>query len=273
MKNGIEFNAFCAEQEASMKEKLSSLEKGETDLVRQYSKGLSVIASHLSELKAYVASYRFADKTEEIYFFKNRKPVFLTQYFFFQSLLEITAKAPARINGALESYYTKRLEQLWDAINSNREFVQYCRSGVDTFDDKYFVRGFIPDIDFTTDRTFSTGYDERLSRALADHLLTDHIYSLLEKEKTSGDNCENTLTWTCSKADLIELIYGLVAAGAVNKGRVDIKEIASRFEFVFDIKLGNLYRQFLDIRLRKKERTVFINLMKEKLEKKMDDFN
>jgi hypothetical protein len=115
--------------------------------------------------------------------------------------------------------------------------------------------------------------DELKESVIANKLLKEHIISLAETYKSSGDSLEESpLTWTGSKADLIELIYGLETVGVINKGGADIKEIARRFESLFNISLGNFYRQFLDIRLRKKEKTTFLNQMKEKLEVRMDDF-
>lgn len=115
--------------------------------------------------------------------------------------------------------------------------------------------------------------DELKDSVIAHKLLKEHIISLAETYKsTEGALEESPLTWTGSKADLIELIYGLETVGVINKGGADIKEIARRFENLFNINLGNFYRQFLDIRLRKKEKTCFLNQMKEKLEVRMDDF-
>ncbi len=40
---------------------------------------------------------------------------------------------------------------------------------------------------------------------------------------------------------------------------------------LFDIDLGNFYRTYLEIRERKMDRTRFINLLKQSLEKRMQD--
>ena len=84
-------------------------------------------------------------------------------------------------------------------------------------------------------------------------------------------NCPS-LNWTGTKASLIELIYSLHGVDAINNGNVDIKQIATLFEGLFNIKLGNWYRHFQEIRLRKNGRTNFIDQMKKNLEERLDDF-
>jgi hypothetical protein len=70
---------------------------------------------------------------------------------------------------------------------------------------------------------------------------------------------------------LIELIYALHSEGTFNNGASDLKDIAAYFEHVFNINLGQYRRTFLEIRIRKSDRTKFINSLKESLTKKMND--
>ncbi len=81
------------------------------------------------------------------------------------------------------------------------------------------------------------------------------------------------LSWTASKADLIELINSLQAGGAFNNGKTGIKEIAETFQKLFQIDLGNYYNVFNEIRLRKKNRTAFLDHIREKLIRKMDSLD
>ena len=60
------------------------------------------------------------------------------------------------------------------------------------------------------------------------------------------------------------------SSGSVNNGKVDVKEIAAYLETHFNIKLGDLYRNFHELRDRKTNRTKYIDTLKENLEKRMD---
>ncbi len=90
------------------------------------------------------------------------------------------------------------------------------------------------------------------------------------KEKEEYIN-ESKLNWTETKIALIELIYAIHSTGAVNRGATDIKVLAEAFEQAFHIDLGDIYRTYIEIRARKKERTKFIDYMKDSLIHRMDE--
>jgi hypothetical protein len=79
------------------------------------------------------------------------------------------------------------------------------------------------------------------------------------------------LTWTDSKTALIELIYAFHSQASLDNGKVDIKEIATYFEQTFNVDLGDYYKTFLEIRIRKSSRTKYLDSMRESLLKKMDN--
>ena len=90
------------------------------------------------------------------------------------------------------------------------------------------------------------------------------------KEK-SQLNHNLKLNWTGSKVALIELLYALHTEGVFNNGTSDLKDIAEYFENVFSIDLGQYHRAFLEIRMRKTDKTKFLNGMKEKLIRRMEN--
>ncbi len=267
-----DIKAYCAQLEERMKEKLDVLVLEEMDLVARAHKALVVLASLLQELKEFVSQYQFEDQAEEIHFFKRLKPLFLSQYFFYARIVELKTDEPSALSEGIQPFYLEELERIQKFMHRHAEFIHYCLSESTHMDDKYFVRGFVPEWDFVTDRTFSTLYDERMAQMLGCRLVKEFVVSMIESQRSVGNLLESSLVWTGSKADLIELIYGLETMGVINKGAVDIKEIARRFESLFNVSLGNVYRQFIDIRLRKKDKTTFLNEMKYKLEMRIDDF-
>jgi len=82
---------------------------------------------------------------------------------------------------------------------------------------------------------------------------------------------DSKLFWTDTKKAAIELIYAIHSSKSINSGKVDIKELASAFERVLHIKLGDLYHGFIEIRLRKKERTRYLDNLKDSLIQRMDE--
>jgi hypothetical protein len=77
--------------------------------------------------------------------------------------------------------------------------------------------------------------------------------------------------WTGNKIFLIELAYGIHHTEMVNSGNSEIKDIVQGFEQMFNIELKEYSRSFLEIKRRKIDRTKFLDLMKSKLENKMDE--
>jgi hypothetical protein len=59
----------------------------------------------------------------------------------------------------------------------------------------------------------------------------------------------------------------LHVSGVFNKASADVKQIATHFENVFNVLLGNYYRTFQEIRIRKTGQVNFINELKEGLTK------
>jgi hypothetical protein len=150
-------------------------------------------------------------------------------------------------------------------------------------DVNYFLRGKI-DIKMVldsyyieTDRTFSTSHDYLVARIIANDLielyLEDKLLNMNNRDikEKSQVNHKVKQNWTGSKVALIELLYALHSEGVFNNGASDLKEVAEYFESVFDIDLGQYHRAFLEIRVRKSEPTKFLNTLKEKLIKRMEN--
>jgi len=78
------------------------------------------------------------------------------------------------------------------------------------------------------------------------------------------------LLWTAPKAALIELLYSLHSAGVFNDSNAEIGQIARYLQTAFGVDLGNYYRAFQEIRIRKSGRTNFIDMLKKKLVERMD---
>jgi hypothetical protein len=82
---------------------------------------------------------------------------------------------------------------------------------------------------------------------------------------------KSNLKWTAPKAAIIELLYAFHADGCFNNGNANITQIATAFESAFNIELGQFSRTFLEINARKTGRTKYLDSLKEKLLKRMDE--
>jgi hypothetical protein len=63
----------------------------------------------------------------------------------------------------------------------------------------------------------------------------------------------------------------LYCRGSLNHGNADVKDIITELEYLFNVQLGNFYRTYFDMGIRKKSRTPYLDSLKETLERRMDE--
>lgn len=131
---------------------------------------------------------------------------------------------------------------------------------------------------FDKDPLFSTCCDHKIAKMLAYDMLEIYLQQRLqaiEKQEvidTSRASLPgNPFQWTGTKIAAIELGYAIYAAGVLNNGNADIKEIMTYIEASFKIDLGDYYRTYLAMRERKKDKTSFLTNLINKLLHKMDE--
>lgn len=257
---------FSKDLEARMHTSLGNLNPCH-DEIPKIAEALATIYDLIHELKTFVRSYKFNSQTEEVQFFKEVKPLFLSQYFYLKRMYSIRLfdsfkKAKHRQAGKLQllgriEKYTRR----------NLEFYKYCLSGNTQMDALYFTLNTNNPNSPNRDERFTTGYDSKLARIMANERIKDYIIKSSDSIKTIQSN----LSWTGSKTDLIELIYALHATEVFNNGNVDLKHLAKTFETLFAVNLGNYYRTFQDIRNRKKEQLKFLEELSKNLNQKLNE--
>lgn len=168
-------------------------------------------------------------------------------------------------------------------FDNELEFYRYFRTGNNYLDYKYFVRGkfdikfSLDSFYFESDTNFVTAHSFKVSKIMAHDLLQVFLEDKLLEMKNNIQTGKSQVNpkikqiWTASKVSLVELLYALHSEGVFNNGASDLKDIASYLEYMFDINLGQYHRAFLEIRMRKGDRTKFITSLKENLIKRMDN--
>lgn len=264
--------AFSEELQQRLKA-IGDLDSGEGDLLR-LGKAVSDIREIISELKQFTVKYSFRDVDEEVQFFKEVKPVFLSQYTYYRKMFSVLfLNSFQDREGQIHNYY-KVLKKLQAFAVRNQAFYEYCMSGATYLDQTYFTRRGKRPSDVELDDKFSTGYDLKLSKILAHELMKENIIDALRKLRDDkAAPPEKTLTWTDSKVSLIELIYALHTSGVFNHGKIDLKQIVRCFEEQFSVELGNYARVFSEIRIRKSGQTNFLEHLRERLERLIEDMD
>lgn len=220
--------------------------------------------------------------SDEVNFFKNIKPLFVSRLIYHINVYNIETNRP---NGSIKikrKYLQMELNKLKHYFDENLEFYRYYRTGSNYLDHKYFVRGkqdLRLNLDahvYELDPEFCTSHDFKISTILANDLLQVHLENELMRldfnSVTKGPELipKDMMRWTGSKVSLIELMYALHQSGSFNNGQTDIKSIAAYFEKIFDIELGNYYRTYLEIRIRHNP-TKYLDTLRDSLLRKMEE--
>lgn len=247
-------------------------------------KGIQISRKYLQELRIVLRNDEFKKKSDEIKFFKEQKPYIYSKLKFYTKLYIFLTHKPLGSTKSQREYIDNEIKKLQTYYHRNIDFVKYYREDSTVLDEFYFLRGndnlaLISDTShFYTDVEFSTSHDNAVAKIMAyDFLLAFYIEDLnsLKKDKYSKSYrkyfMSQRLTWTANKIDIIELIYALRSSGVINKGMVEIKEMATVCEKIFNIDLGNYYHAYLELRARKTNRTKFLDSLKESLIKRMDE--
>ena len=237
---------------------------------------IGIIVKSLSQLKEYVLKKGFRNTAEEIKFFKHQKPAIVSKLIYYNAIYKIETKKPYGTK-PIRKYLNEEVRKLKRYFDNNLEFYKYYRTNNTFIDDKLFVRGkhdiklSLDTVYFDADNRFSTSHDYKAAKIIANDLIQVYIEDQLNKNNQKKTTDPTILNWTASKTALTELIYALHSEGVFNDGNADIKAIAKTFELAFNIRLGDFYHTYLELKSRKMSRTKFIDSLRDTLNKKMDE--
>jgi hypothetical protein len=262
----MELKKFSTELKMQFNAELETITADQPDALVRTTQLIVTTEKYVHELKRFVIKYDFKTIAEEIHFFKMIKPDFVGLLWYYKKLFRIQLFEAYNASDVRLKYYRRQLKRLETFIDKNRDFYQYVFSDADDLNEKYFTRSNSPTTSGILDDRFSTPYAIRLSKIQCNGRLRAYLNAAIESiERPKPTSINSLLTWTGSKTDLIELIYALQAAGVFNKKEAEVKQIASLFENMCNINLGNYYRVFQEIRQRKTGQTNFINQLREQL--------
>ena len=260
-----------------LKDKLQEIVNDEHDEILKAEKSVGICSIALLDLREYVNHSVFKNKEEEIRFFKEIKPYVLGEYLYYSKLWEILIRQPVTSIRRRKRYLKRMITESQKFFNDNPEFYLYYRSGSTHLDDKYFCRTEmncpLNCQHFIFDPYFSTSHDYTLAAIKANEKIAAYCNTQINELKNKANNrgIRTDLFWCLDKRDLMQIIYGIYYTDAVNKGDIHIKELVEGFESLFNIRLSGYYHTFYEITQLKKEPLAYLNLMKETLEKLLEE--
>lgn len=237
----------------------------------------------LSNLKKKVLQREFSSNTEEIHFFKHIKPYALGRLIFYNKISRIETVRPVDDGTIYFVYYRELMEKLkieFEEYLIFSEFYRYYKSGRTDKDEIYFKLGNINfkeglnSFVFEADIEFSTYYDYKIARIIANNLLYTYLKSKTESkinsDQFSSISTGDTIHWNNTQNALIELIYALYASNSISNKSINIRKVASVFEDLFNFPLNDIHHAFHPMKTRASSRTAFLDQLKISLEEYMD---
>ncbi|NBL65576.1 tetracycline regulation of excision, RteC [Flavobacterium sp. NST-5] len=245
-------------------------------------KMISYLQEVLTSLKASVIKEGFGSEWEEINFFRNVKPGILGKLIYYNKVYRIECACPLGSGKIYRNYFSNQIRELKQEFEEhifNSEFYRYYRSGRNDRDQTFFRLGNINLYDglnsfvFEIDHHFSTYYDYKVARIIANDLLQNYLHLKIDSIEDSNfkdEEATKDIFWTSSKNALVELIYAMYASGAVSHGKVGIRKLSMVAQIVFSVSLGDLHHAFHRMKTRAGSRTAFLDQLKISLEEYMD---
>ena len=250
-----------------------------SDIIETTIQIITYLEKKIKELHKWLKNHLFDNTEEEIYFFKELKPKLFSKLIYHKNVLKIETNKPSSKKLACK-FYEKELVKIFTYTKNNKNFYEYFRSKASFNDNNYFIR--TPDKCFIQIDSFIVNYDENLCTShdyqvamiIANDLLTAFLEEKIKEVNQSCNRIPSTmnphLNWTGNKVDLAELIYALHHQKVINGGNTDIKEIANHMGKMFNIEIEeSIYRNYLDIKNRKSNRTKFLTNLTDNLNHKI----
>ncbi|MDR6156623.1 MULTISPECIES: RteC domain-containing protein [Chryseobacterium] len=251
------------------------------DVVKLAEKSLILIDDAVRKVKEMISPHHFETIAQEIHFFKKIKPQFISKFIYYSTILDVETHKPNGGSKIIKEYYETEQEKLKNFHTEHSEFYSYYRREATYLDHKIFVRnsydlkmklsyGF-----YNFDTTFTTSHDQIIARFIANQLFDQYLKESIENlcENNSSSKILSPLIWSASKVALTELLYALHLSNCFNAGHTDLSEIFRWAEKSFDISLGNYHKTLGEIRIRKIERSKFLNLLQQNLNQHLDDLD
>lgn len=240
----------------------------------------SIIAcrKNLSFIRKKITEKGFESLKEEIRFFRNIKPIPLSQLIYHTEVHNFELSFPKNCIQVQQKYIKQHLDNYNSFFLRNIDFGQYIELGCTHFDSYYFTRKTNEELPIGTskiyvqDPEFNTPKDTLFAQfkgyGLMILYLKERLFHLPKNDKESFPIKNFNLKCAASKTDIIELTYSLIVSGAIQG---DIKELIKAFEFIFNIDLGDFYRTFIALRGRTIDPTKFLDALKIALLKRIEE--
>jgi hypothetical protein len=167
-----------------MQEELNELERDFKNEILMIENCFSIAVFYWNEIKKHLDSYLFKHECEEIIFFKNIKPLFISAIEYYTLYYQALLFKPCNDEKELTAYWLQQLKRVEIFYNRNSRFYNYYISGQTCRDRLYFKHP--PNAELNNKATAAHG--EIAARILGyqkyQHYVEKELEQLLQKTMT-----------------------------------------------------------------------------------------
>ena len=216
-----------------------------------------------------IREYTFKSVAEEIFFFKTVKPLIVKQHIIASWFKDIHERHTAY---AFEdkTFIKKRIAKIERFLREESFFYAYIQRLDEHLDERYFTRlkqkPYLRNYYlFNYDRKITCSHGLLLAKIRAYEKIRGYCMAFMIKKKgyselTTEFVPKGMLKWTGTKTEAAELVYALYFSGSIDYGDATVQKLVTVFDAVFQTRLEtSIYRDFIDIKNRKKESSKFLN--------------
>ena len=263
----------------NLNSQLSVLNSKRDSILLITDKAITLCRDLLSEFNKEIIANGFDNTLDEIRYFKEFKLVPLSNLVYYFDIKSFELYMPKSNRERQKRYIEKKLDKFNKFYVKNIDFFQYIGQGKTYLDEHYFTTKCFNEINiahsqqYFRNSAFCSSHDLLLAKFYANKRMLEYVeIRLVNLGKPNGKNNNltlNKLNWTGSKVDMTELGYALKYHGSVNNGKSSVNEIIQQLEQVFNFSSGDPYKNYSEMRLRKKSRTKFLDELAIGLQTKM----
>ncbi|HVU96809.1 MAG TPA: RteC domain-containing protein [Puia sp.] len=263
--------AYWTELRNDLSEGLSTTVKDGLQPIHLAQKGMRLSEVAHAKLKESLQHYSFSDLHEQITFYKEVQPFFVSRMIFFNRVFRLETGRPPGDPASVQSYLQKEWQHIRDVHAEHYFLCRYIRAGETWLDEKLFVMNsdhLVVPLNWDLHDSLLHDASWTVARLLSLDLMQDYLLRAEEELNNPRDPKQRNiakLTWTDSKSALIELAYAIQSAGSLNDRKASLREIIEGLEAAFHIDLGHYPRVFQEILSRKTGYTNYIDRLREKL--------
>lgn len=268
-----------------LEKELDYLTKQNLDIYFHIQQAIGLCRIAYNDLKKIIVQQGFRGIQEEILFFKTIKPQVCSKLTFYRRLAKIISNRPKCTTENQINYLKVQISRLHEFFTQIQDFYEYYSMGLTHQDELFFTRRRNDlvlnnyNYEYLVDPDFSTIHDKTVAKIIAYQNLEKYLDNEITKlqnlkpefNKQSESETDIRKIWTGSQVALPELLYALKESGVISNGQTSVKELYEIFSKILKLPEIDLYRTYQDIQKRKKNKTVFLDKLKEALLRKLDE--